>query len=524
VSYEAAPAFDPAMRAHPPGPLPLLWFGLYPAPVRLAALPDDGGAFSASGWTPELSRDDYDAAIARIKAYIAAGETYQVNYTLRLRARLAGSAWAFFLALTRAQRGHYGAWVHLGSHILCSASPELFFRLEGDVITCKPMKGTARRGLWWEDDRARARELAHSAKNRAENVMIVDMVRNDLGRIAKTGSVRVTRLCDVERYATVWQMTSTVTARTRAAYPELFQALFPCASITGAPKVHTTALIAGLETSPRDAYTGAIGWLAPGRKAQFTIAIRTAQVDVATGELEYGTGGGIVWDSAAESEYDEALTKTLVLTQRRPEFRLLETLRWRPGRGYDLRHGHLRRLRRSADYFGFTVDLDAVRARLEGEAPVEPVPHRVRLLVAEHGAIEIQATPLPETEKRVWRVALAPEPVDPADPFLYHKTTHRAVYAAARAAHPEADDVLLWNPRGELTEATIATLAVRLDGRWLTPPIACGLLPGVMRAHLLRRGVLTEAVITRAMLAAAEEIALINSVRGWLPAELMPQL
>ncbi|OPZ83499.1 MAG: hypothetical protein BWY76_02244 [bacterium ADurb.Bin429] len=253
-----------------------------------------------------------------------------------------------------------------------------------------------------------------------------------------------------------------------------------------------------------------------------------------------------------------------MLTQRRPAFRLLETLLWRPGRGYYLRHGHLRRLRHSAEYFDFAVDMDAIRAALEEHAadwgcgneaelnrllihpllpelgegqgmracagarnhnPHNPSSHvsnyRVRLLVSADGAIEIQATPLPKVDKRPWRVALAPEPIDPADPFLYHKTTHRAVYETAHATHPDADDVLLWNPRGELTEATIANLAVRIEDRWLTPPIACGLLPGVMRAHLLRHGVLTEAVITRDMLAAAEEIALINSVRGWLPAELL---
>ena len=367
-----------------------------------------------------------------------------------------------------------------------------------------------------------AADLEHSAKNRAENVMIVDMVRNDLGRIAETGSVQVSRLCEVERYTTVWQMTSTVSTCTRASHTEILSALFPCASITGAPKVRTTEIIAELEQAPRGAYTGAIGYFAPHRRAQFNIAIRTMQVETATGNLEYGIGGGIVWDSTAESEYDEALTKALVLTARWPDFRLLETLLWRPGKGYFLLHEHLRRLQQSAEYFGFRVEMDAVQARLEGESPHEPVPHRVRLLVEEDGEIEIQASPLPTAPAYPWRVTFAPAPINPADPFLYHKTTHRDLYEITRAACQDYDDVLLWNPRGELTESTVANLTACIDGQWLTPPVSCGLLPGVYRDHLLKCDKLTEAVITRAMLAEATAIALVNSVRGWIPAVLAP--
>jgi para-aminobenzoate synthetase/4-amino-4-deoxychorismate lyase len=522
LSYEAAPAFDPAFRVRPAGDLPLLWFGIYDTPQVLDALPAAEEACAVSTWQPAITRDAYRAAIARIKDYIAAGDTYQVNFTLRLHARLAGDPWALFLALTRAQRGAYGAWVHLGSHCLCSASPELFFHLDGDRLVSKPMKGTARRGLTWEDDLARARELGRSAKNRAENVMIVDMVRNDMGRVAETGSVAVEQLFAVERYATVWQMTSTVAARTHASYTALFGALFPCASITGAPKVRTTEIITELEGQPRGAYTGAIGYLAPGRRAQFNIAIRTVQVEAATGALEYGTGGGIVWDSEAESEYAECLTKALVLTERRPDFQLLETLLWRPRGGYALLHGHLRRLRHSADYFGVAVDMSAVRTRLRDAARNYSTPRRVRLLVGEDGAIILEDAPAPAPRGRPWRLAFAPAPIDPEDRFLYHKTTHRAVYDAARAARPDCDDVLLWNPHGEVTEATIANVAARIGDRWITPPVACGLLPGVARAHLLRKGVLEEGVLTRALLAEAEALALFNAVRGWQPAVLHP--
>ncbi|MFA4943353.1 MAG: aminodeoxychorismate synthase component I [Lentisphaeria bacterium] len=534
IAYEAAPAFDAALAVHPvtPGGLPLLWFGLYaghepfPWPSAESAAPPP-----ALEWRPEMAEAEHQAAIRRVKAAIAAGATYQVNLTLRLEAAWPAGvpAWPLFAALCQAQQPlRHGAFLDLGGHALLSASPELFFELDGGSVTCRPMKGTAPRGRTTAEDAALAAALRRSAKDRAENVMIVDMVRNDLGRIAEVGSVRVRRLFEVERYATVHQLTSTVTARTRAPLPELLRALFPCASITGAPKVATMRLIRELEPSPRGIYTGGIGWIGPAGQARFNVAIRTVHLDRAAGCARFGTGGGIVWDSTAEKEWAECQTKALVLTARRPAFSLLETLRWTPARGFVLRERHLARLADSAAYFGFPCALAALRERLAAAAAEFATTgggggRRVRLLLAADGTATLEAVPFtPERgrPRRRWRLALAREPVDASDVWLYHKTTRRETYEAARAGRPEVDDVILWNAAGEVTETTLANLAVKLAGVWVTPPVGSGLLPGTLRAALLERGRLRERVVTIADLERAEEIALFNSLRGWIPARL----
>ncbi len=518
LCYEAAPAFDPAFVTHPGGPLPLLWFGLYDRVTPLSAdFLRDAPVLPALPWTLSVAYPEYAQAIARIKAAIAAGATYQVNYTLRLRAPFTDDPWTLFRGLCRAQDADYAAFVHIDRFTLCSSSPELFFARQGEEIVTRPMKGTAPRGTTWADDEAQARALHASEKNRAENVMIVDMLRNDLGRIADTGSVHVTDLFTVEHYRTVLQMTSTVRARSRVSFVDLLGALFPCASITGAPKVETMRLIRALEPEPRGVYTGAIGCLDPDGAAQFNVAIRTVCVDRQAGTAEYGAGGGIVWDSDTADEYDEVRTKALVLTAPFPDFQLLETLLWRPVTGFRLLREHLARLHDSARYFGYRVDMDTVAAYLHDTARAWHTPQRVRLLAAGDGALTLTAVPFtPDRPRRPWRVAWAAEPVDPANRFLYHKTTHRVLYDAARAAHPACDDVLLWNTRGEATESTIANLVIRRDGRLYTPPVAGGLLPGTARAHLLAAGHLTETVLTRDDVAAAEAVYLVNSVRGWI--------
>ncbi|MHB9110206.1 MAG: aminodeoxychorismate synthase component I [Armatimonadota bacterium] len=522
LSYEASPAFDEAFVTHAPGPLPVLWFGLYREPEVLSHLPAAEGQFHVTRWLPSVSQETYRAAIARVKEYIAAGDTYQVNYTLRMRSAFGGDPWSLFTALHRAQRGAYSACLDLGRHVICSASPELFFRLSGQEIVTRPMKGTAPRGLSWPDDEARARELQASEKNRAENVMIVDMIRNDLGRIARTGTVKVRSLFDIERYPTLLQLTSTVAAETAVPVSEVFRALFPCASITGAPKVRTMEIIAELEDSPRGVYTGCIGWWAPGRQAQFNVAIRTVHVDREAGRVEYGVGGGIVWDSVDRDEYRECEVKACVLYAESPEFRLLETLLWIPGRGYFLLDRHLRRLADSGRYFGFRVDVEEIRMRLEAAAAeLTAQRHRVRLLVDEEGGAQIETYPLSRAFPREpWKVALASTPVDPRDRFLYHKTTHRAVYDAARAEHPGCDDVILYNERGEVTESALANIIVRFGNDLITPPVECGLLAGTYRAHLLDRGCLREGIITLDDLHRADAVYLINSVRRWIPAHL----
>lgn len=524
LSYEAAPAFDAALAAHPPGEFPLLWLGVFDAAQvqRLPDLPPLPGAYRLGEWQATVSEAEYAEAITRIKAEIAAGRTYQVNYTYRLRAPFSGEPGALFAQLAEAQRAAYSAFVDTGRFVLCSASPELFFERTGRSVRTKPMKGTAARGRTLAEDEAQARWLHHDPKNRAENVMIVDMLRNDLGRVAETGSVRVPALFETERYPTVWQMTSTVTAETRASLAQLLAALFPCASVTGAPKRSTMQIIRALEATPRRAYCGAIGFVLPGGRAQFNVAIRTVLIDRTLGQAEYGVGSGVVWDSVAADEWAECQVKSRVLRAKLPAFALLESLRWEPATSYFLLDRHLRRLRDSAVYFGFALDEAAICARLEALArTLPPVPHKVRLLVEREGGLHVEAAPLPEAEVQPVRLALAPAPVASSDAFLFHKTTHRRVYDESRAARPEADDVVLWNERSEITETCLANLAVKLEGKWWTPPVEAGLLPGVYRAELLATGRLRERVLRTGDLQRAEALAVLNSVRLWRPAVLM---
>jgi para-aminobenzoate synthetase/4-amino-4-deoxychorismate lyase len=520
LAYESAPAFDPALVTHPPLPgLPLARFTLHQSPISNYQLPSPPPLFPSSPFLPNIPQPAYHAALASIKNHIAAGDTYQVNYTLRLRAAYNGDPIRLFHTLLAAQPGGYPAYIHTGRHAILSASPELFFTLDGETLTSRPMKGTAPRGRTTAEDAALAQALHASEKNRAENVMIVDMIRNDLGRIARIGSVHAPRLFDVERHPTLHQMTSTVTARTAAPLPEILRALFPCASITGAPKVRTMQIIRALEPDPRGIYTGAIGWLAPGRRARFSVAIRTLILDTHTGQAEYGTGSGITWDSDPAAEYAETLLKARILTSRRPDFAVLESLRWTPAEGYWLLERHLARMKDSAAYFNYPFDEELIRARLgDATALLERAPHKIRIELGSQGDVTLASQPLPES--RPLSAALAACPVSPDDVFLFHKTTRRSVYDLARL--PGFDETLLYNERGEITEFLTANVVVQIGGRKYTPPAACGLLAGTFRAELLAQGAIAERVVTLAELPACEAVWAINSVRGWREAALMP--
>ncbi len=520
VAYEAAPAFDHALVTRPPSDLPLLWFGVFAAPVDRD--PPAGGAFTVGAWQPTVDQPAYRAHIAAVRAAIARGETYQTNYTIRLRASFAGDDRALYERLRAAQRARYCAYLNLGRFRILSASPELFFTWRAGAIVTRPMKGTARRGRTLAEDERAAQWLRESLKNRAENLMIVDLLRNDLGRIAEIGTVHVPALFAVERYPTVWQMTSTVAARTRpdVALVDIFRALFPCGSITGAPKASTMRLIAELEDSPRGVYCGAIGVIEPGGAATFNVAIRTVTIDASTGTAEYGVGGGITWDSDASDEYDEVLAKAALLTEPPPTFELLETLRLEHG-DYALRERHLQRLSESARYFGVPLESARVEAALDDHARQYPrESRRVRLLVTHDGTPRVESCPLDPLPAAPLPVALARSPVSRADRLLYHKTTRRAVYESQRAALPEVFDVLLWNEAGEITEFTTGNVVLELDGRRWTPPVASGLLPGTFRAALLDQGAIVERVLTRDDLDRASRIWLINSVRGWVEVRL----
>lgn len=519
LAYEAAPAFDPACRVHAGGDFPLLWFGLFAAPRRIELAPPPAAA-ATGPWAPGLDADRFAAAVATIRDAIERGASYQVNFSFPLRSAFAGDPWEFFRSLVHGQQAGHAAYLDLGRHVVCSASPELFFRREGDLITTRPMKGTARRGRTPAADLARAQALQTSAKERAENLMVLDMLRNDLARLG--GEVRVPALFSLERYPTLWQLTSTAATRSRASLGEIFRALFPCASITGAPKIETMRLIAELEGEARGIYTGAIGHLAPDGSASFGVAIRTALVDRAAASIEYRVGAGITWDSDSGAEYRECLDKAAILQRPVRPFELLESLRWTPQEGYWLEPEHLQRMAESAAYFGFPCDPEELRAQLARCAATLPAaPHKVRLLLAADGAVTTTGERLAEPGAALLRLRLAETPVDAEEELLYHKTTWRRVYEEAREAATDCDEVLLWNRRGEITEAATANLVIELDGDLVTPPISCGLLPGTLRYHLLARGEIREGIITRAELERARGIWLINAVRGWRPARLV---
>jgi para-aminobenzoate synthetase/4-amino-4-deoxychorismate lyase len=515
VSYEAAPAFDTALRVLSDGSFPLLWFGLYPEPQspQTSEVFKDLGGLGMLDWLPSIERESYNTAIEKVKEYIARGRTYQVNYTMRLNAEFSGGrgAWEFFQHLAQSQN-KYAAYLDTGRFVICSASPELFFKLNGDRIYSRPMKGTVKRGRTTLEDREQAEWLKASLKNQAENVMIVDMVRNDLGRIARMGSVQVPDLFTIEKYPTLFQMTSTVQAKTDASLTEIFSALFPCASITGAPKVSTMDIIAELETTPRKLYTGSIGYISPNRKAQFNVAIRTAIIDKETASAEYGVGGGIVWDSTSADEYSEALLKARVLTESPRPFELLETLLWTPDEGFFLREKHLARMQDSAEYFGFPFSVEKFGACLDQLSARFTSPQRVRILLGKSGQFKSETKDFQSHEK-VFQVSLADKPVNTKDVFLSHKTTQREMYPPVPAGF---DDLLLWNENDELTEFTIGNLVVELDGGRFTPPTSCGLLAGTFRSHLLETGRVSERVIFKDELPKCTKVFLVNSVRKWV--------
>lgn len=516
VSYEAAPAFEARYQVKSNSKLPLVWFGVYGAPLTIE--PTSPQAYTVSDWTFTSSEENYKKSIKKIKQAIARGDTYQVNYTSRLKATFTGDDFAFYKQLVKNQQAPYSAYLNLGEYQILSASPELFFRVNNNTITTKPMKGTAKRGRYGAEDRQLIDQLTSSEKERAENLMIVDLLRNDLGKIAKKGTVDVPKLLDVESYPTVNQMTSTVTAELEEESHLLdwFTALFPCGSITGAPKIKTMSYITELEDTPREVYCGAIGFVTPKKEATFNVPIRTVIIDKKRQRATYGVGGGITWDSTVENEYQEMKTKAKMLTEQRPDFQLLESILL-DNASYPLIDYHVARLLESARYFDFEIKIEKIKQELQQVKENHPSKkHKVRLLVAKTGEVSIEVQ---EVKEMLGNVActLAKSPVDEQDPFLFHKTTNRAQYKKHQVDDPTVFSTLLWNKQHELTEFIIGNVVVEKAGTYYTPPVDCGLLAGTYRAHLLDKGIIQEKVINYRDLGSFDRIWFINSVRGWLP-------
>ncbi len=526
VSYECARAFDPALplAREAPGNLPLMWFALgnadhHPDSQIHRYLPP--ATNRSLKWVNNEDFEHYRCTINHLLEKISAGEVYQVNYATRLSAKHCQPGDLVNLSLGGAP---FSAYIETGEFALASASPELFFALEGTHITCQPMKGTAARGPSVKSDLAQQAWLAASAKDRAENLMILDMVRNDLGRIAQPGSVGVPDKFSLQKFPTLWQMTSTVQATTPAKIVDIFAALFPGASITGAPKRAAMDVIADREPIPRGPYTGAIGVLAPGRRAVFNIAIRTAWLNKTTGQAQYGVGSGIVADSTAVSEWRELTTKSLVLTPTPRSFDLLETMCW-VDRTIPLLDGHLKRLTQSARYFDFPINLNRITTTItQATRELGDHTHRVRLTLAANGHCKVVCTPCTGPTHKLTaavktRLPMADSPVDKADVFLYHKTSYRRTYEDAEAQ--AGGEVLLYNQQGCLTESTIANLVYRYQGQLFTPPESDGLLPGVYRAYLIKTGQVLERTLKIDELPGVSTLYAVNALRGWREIEVV---
>ncbi len=546
VSYEAGYTRKQRARALPPA-TPLMWFGVFPrvlvfdharnifaelsptgewhdagkTPLLAGTKPQR--AFSVSAPQLAMQREAYLKKIAAIKTHIEAGDTYQVNFTTRYNFDFQGDVYAFYTELKRKQPVAYNALIKQHGRHAISLSPELFFHKQDRRMCVRPMKGTAPRGRTLAEDSEIAESLRTDEKNRSENVMIVDLLRNDLGRISQIGSVRTTELFRVEKYSSLFQMTSTIESELRdeAGYADIFEALFPSGSVTGAPKLRTMEIIRELETEPRGVYTGAIGFIAPYGEAQFNVPIRTLTITDGRGEM--GVGSGIVYDSDARAEYEECQLKAKFLVEEYREFSLIETMLW--DNGFARLPLHLRRLQQSAQYFDFPCDLDRIRRRLsQATARLEPDhPYKVRLLLNRQGEVSLTCERIAASQPGSRKAIVSNVRTNSADRFLFHKTTRRQLYNAelTRYRNLGYGEVIFLNEKGQVTEGAISNIFVKRQGQLLTPPVSCGLLNGVFRQHLLDTlSHARECILYPKDLLTADAIYLTNSVKGMVEVSL----
>jgi para-aminobenzoate synthetase/4-amino-4-deoxychorismate lyase len=527
-SYELGYLLEPRLRARLPAKraVPLLWFGVFDAPVRHDGADDVfdaaiAGRAYAGPLQHEWDAAAYDTRFARVHSYIEDGDIYQANLSFRSRFAFAGDALALYRDLRVRAAAAHGAFVDDGTRQILSLSPELFFELSSDgKITARPMKGTAPRGADAASDAGAREALRRSEKDRTENLMIVDLLRNDLGRVAQIGSVEVGDLFTVETYPTLHTMVSTVRAKVKrgVGVSGIVRAIFPCGSVTGAPKIRAMEIIHDLETSARGIYCGAIGYFAPDGSAHFNVAIRTLTIEGGRGEL--GIGGAVVQDSSSRGEYDECLLKARYYETARRPIGLIETLRWEPDAGFLRIEKHLARMARSAAVFGLPFDADEARGALAGAVSDARATQRVRLTLDEAGVFDCTAVALGAAQS-VWGYAISRERTSSGDVLLQHKTTWREMYdgeVAWAAKREGADEVIFLNERGEVTEGSRSNVFVRIDGALRTPPLSAGVLDGVLRRELLEQGACVEAALTRDDLARADEVLLGNSLRGLIRA------
>ena len=514
VAYEAASALDTSLAVHP-STRPLAVFGIFKSCQRLTTLPSNKP--SAVWLRPVMSCEQYTSKIQAIKTRLAHGESYQVNLTHTLQGTYEGEPLDLFATLYDAQPTAYAAFLHLNDLAIASVSPELFFCLDGDQITTQPMKGTAPRASNAEEDLANKHALENSEKDRSENIMIVDMIRNDLGRICQPGTITADNLFAIESLPTVWQQTSSVSGKTEARFSDILSTLFPCASITGAPKKRTMEIINALEDDARGIYTGCIGVLKPDRSMRFSVAIRTLVLDTDTRSASYGIGGGIVWDSAPLSEWQESLDKSKLLNGVSPM--LLETMKYDPRDGVVLLERHINRLIAAASTHAYPLNPTQAKELVQCFSATEK--RKLRLLADRSGRLSLESSDFPPI-KTVFRLGLADAPIQREDFRLRTKTTQRTLYDQNRGARLDIDDVILFNEDNEITETTIFNLYLKIQGVLYTPALPSGFLPGVYREHLLALGAAKERVLSVQDLSKAEGLYVSNAVRGLCPAILVP--
>ena len=519
VSYEAAPAFEEKLAVHKAPLLAeyLLYFTVHDrvetSPIPLTYEEVD----LPSNWYELTSAEDYEKAISQIHHHLRQGDTYQVNYTVQLKQDLSANPFAIYNRMVVEQEAGYNAYVEHDEMAVISMSPELFFEQNDRELTTRPMKGTTKRGLTDDEDLKEAAWLEQDPKNRSENMMIVDLLRNDMNRISEVGSEHVERLCQVEQYSTVWQMTSTIKSQLRedGDLVAIFRSLFPCGSITGAPKIATMGIIKDLEPQPRGVYCGTIGLLLPNGRRIFNVAIRTIQLY--QGKAVYGVGGGITWDSTWESEYREVHQKAAVLYRKQARFKLITTGKINQ-KNLLFEEQHLERLEKASRYFSYPFDAEDLRQKIEEECQACDVnqDYRLRIILSKSGEMELSRQILTPLSPIFCQAKLCLQKADLQQAFTYFKTTHRPHLSLGK------QEIIYHNAAGELLETSIGNLVLKIAGKLYTPPISLGVLPGIYRQHLLERGQVEEKVLTVADLNQAETIYGCNAVRGLYELEVEP--
>ncbi|MEI3606428.1 bifunctional chorismate-binding protein/class IV aminotransferase [Pseudogracilibacillus sp. SE30717A] len=518
LSYEAAYAWRKRNKIYRDVTMPLLWFGLFESPKSPFSHKEE--SFSVSDWTFNQTKDEYSQSFNLIQQAIERGETDQINYTGHFQTPFSGCAYTFYNQLKSAQQANYCAYMDLENIQVLSASPELFFQVKNGKLIARPMKGTVHRGKTWKDDAINRQWLAASEKNKLENDLITELMIEEFKKVVEQPSIKVVDQHNVEKYPTVYQMTSTIQGdiQEKVSIIDILTTLFPCGSITGVPKQVAIDLIADLEKSPRGVYCGAIGYITPNNEAVFNVPIRTVVIDKKKHLASYGAGGGITANSNMEEEFNEVLTKAKVLHYKQETFSLLETIGLINGQ-YLVFDEHLKRLKSSAAYFDFPIDLQSIKHELICvKNKCKTGKWRVRLVVDREGDFQIEPQRLVSPMNH--NVILAKKPIDSENVFHYHKTTNRTIYERFSKEDNCTYDVLLWNKNDEVTEFTTGNIVVEQEGELITPPVACGLLPGTYRERLIKKGIIKVRKILINDLHSCSKIWLINSVREWVPVQL----